>query len=141
MLDEYNYFLYEIPKNSAGKTDKTKIENIFGLNLSMPFVIDKKITENGAEIKLIFLKNSNFFKGHFPDVAILPGVVQLFFAHFLAEDVFDEKISMKKIKKIKFSRVIKPEREVILKLKNSELSVDFIFKDSENQFSSGTFIK
>ena len=29
----------------------------------------------------------------------------------------------------------------ILKLKNSELSVDFIFKDSENQFSSGTFIK
>ena len=48
---------------------------------------------------------------------------------------------MKKIKKIKFSRVIKPEREVILKLKNSELSVDFIFKDSENQFSSGTFIK
>ena len=134
-------FLYEIPKNSAGKTDKTKIENIFGLNLSMPFVIDKKITGNGAEIKLIFLKNSNFFKGHFPDVAILPGVVQLFFAHFLAEDVFDEKISMKKIKKIKFSRVIKPEREVILKLKNSELSVDFIFKDSENQFSSGTFIK
>lgn len=134
-------FLPELPKNSAGKTDRKKIERIFSLNLSMPFVIDKKSSKDEAELKIIFLKNSNFFKGHFPDVPILPGVVQLFFAHFFAEDAFNINLSTNKIKKIKFSRVIKPDKEVILKLKNNDLSLDFIYTDNENPFSSGTFIK
>ena len=134
-------FLYEMPKNSAGKTDKIKIERIFSLNLSLPFVTSKKVTENSAEIKLIFFKNANFFKGHFPDVAILPGVVQLFFAHFFAEDSFNLNLSAKKIKKIKFSRVIRPDKEVILKLHNNDSSLDFVFTDGENAFSSGTFTK
>ena len=59
----------------------------------------------------------------------------------IAEDAFDMNISKNKIKKIKFSRVIKPDREVILKLKNNDLSLDFVYKDNESPFSSGTFIK
>ena len=134
-------FLSELPKNSAGKTDRKRIEKIFALNLSIPFVIDKKVSKDEAELRIVFLKNSNFFKGHFPDVPVLPGVVQVFFAHFFAEDAFDMNISKNKIKKIKFSRVIKPDREVILKLKNNNLSLDFVYTDNESPFSSGTFIK
>lgn len=134
-------FLYELPKNSAGKTDRKRIERIFNLNLSIPFVIDKKVSKEETVLKMVFLKNSNFFKGHFPDVPILPGVVQLFFAHFFAEDAFSINLSENQIKKIKFSRVIKPDREVILKLKNNDLSLDFVYTDNESPFSSGTFIK
>lgn len=134
-------FLPEIPKTSAGKIDKTKIIKIFNLNLSYPLIFEKKNTNESAKITLAFLRNSNFFNGHFPDIPILPGVVQLLYAHNLAEDVFGIKISQNKIKKIKFSRVIKPDNKVILILKNNELSVDFTFTDNEKPFSSGTFIK
>ena len=134
-------FLPEIPKTSAGKIDKAKILKIYNLNLSYPLIFDKKITNGTAEITLAFLRNSNFFNGHFPDVPILPGVVQLLYAHKLAEDVFGIELSQNKIKKIKFSRVIKPDKKVILKLKNNELSIDFTFTDNEKPFSSGTFIK
>lgn len=134
-------FLPEIPRTSAGKIDKSKIFKIFNLNLSYPLIFDKKITDGTAEITLAFLRNSNFFNGHFPDVPILPGVVQLLYAHKIAEDIFDIQLSQNKIKKIKFSRVIKPDKKVLLKLKNNELSVDFTFTDEEKPFSSGTFIK
>lgn len=134
-------FLPEIPKTSAGKTDKEKIMKIFNRNLSYPLIFDKKREGEKFEITLAFLRNSNFFNGHFPDVPVLPGVVQLLFAHYFAEDVFDIKLSQNKIKKIKFTRVIKPDKKLFLKLKNNEQSVDFTFTDNEKPFSSGTFIK
>ena len=133
-------FLYEIPKTETGKTDKKAIEKIFELNLSMPLVFDKKEDTHQVELTISFLRNSNFFQGHFPEIPILPGVVQLFFAHFFAEDSFG-KISGSKIKKIKFSKIIKPDTIVKLKLKDNDLSVDYTYTDGENIFSSGTFIK
>ena len=133
-------FLDEIPKTTSGKVDKEKIEKIFGLNLAMPLIFTRNITGNHAEFELTFLRHSNFFKGHFTEIPILPGVVQLFFAHFFAEDSFG-KISGSKIKKIKFSKIIKPDTIVKLKLKDNDLSVDYTYTDGENIFSSGTFIK
>ena len=62
-------------------------------------------------------------------------------AHYLAQDIFDIKLNDKKIKKIKFSRVIKPDRKILLKFKNNEKSLDFTFTDGEKPFSSGTFLK
>ena len=134
-------FLSEIPKTQAGKTDRAKIEAIFNRNISAPLIFDKKITGDSAEIKIAFPGHSNFFNGHFPDVPVLPGVVQLLFAHYLAQDIFDIKLNDKKIKKIKFSRVIKPDRKILLKFKNNEKSLDFTFTDGEKPFSSGTFLK
>ena len=134
-------FLSEIPKTQAGKTDRAKIEEIFNRNLSAPLIFDKKIKEDTAEIVIAFPRHSNFFNGHFPDVPVLPGVVQLLFAHYFAQDMFDIKLNDKKIKKIKFSRVIKPDKKILLKFKNNEKSLDFTYTDEEKPFSSGTFIK
>lgn len=134
-------FLHEIPKTETGKINKAVIDKIFGINLSMPLVFDKKINSNKVEITLAFLKNSNFFNGHFPEIPILPGVVQLFFAHFFAENEFCTDISVHKIKKIKFSKIIKPDTKIILNLSDNDLSVDYSYTDGENIFSSGTFIK
>ncbi len=134
-------FLNEIPKTQTGKVDKELIQKIFGLNLSMPFVLNMKTTSNVTEIKLTFLQHSNFFKGHFPNLPILAGVVQLYFAHFFAENCFKNKISQNKIKKVKFSKIIKPNEIVNLTLTNNPLSVDYRYTDGENIFSSGTFIK
>ena len=134
-------FLPEIPKTITGKTDKAILNEIFGLHLSLPLIFDINSDKNNAEITLAFLRNSNFFQGHFPDIPILPGVVQLFFAHFYAQKVFGIDISCRKKKKIKFTRIIKPDTKIKLVLKSNELSVDYTYTDGQNIFSSGTFIK
>ena len=87
-----------------------------------------------------FFENSNFFNGHFPDFPILPGVVQLFFAKEFAKDVYNLDFVPQKVKKIKFSSIIKSECKVKLVLSKKDGSVDFKYISGEKIFSSGTFV-
>ena len=100
-------FLDEIPKKDTGKIDKQSIEQIFGMNLSYPFIVSRKIEENRAELELIFRKNSNFFQGHFSVMPILPGVVQLFYANYFAKKIFKIEIPCDEAKRVKFTNIIK----------------------------------
>lgn len=53
----------EIPKKENGKINKEFIEEMFNLNLSLPFVISRETGRDYAEFELCFIKNSNFLKG------------------------------------------------------------------------------
>ena len=132
-------FLYEIPKTKTGKTNKQEIEKLFLKNISIPLVLDKKVSENEITYNLVFLKNSNFFKGHFDSLPILPGVVQLYFAHYFAQCAFGEKISESPVKKIKFSHTIKPSEKLSLLLKKTDTSVSYSYKKEERLCSCGVF--
>jgi 3-hydroxymyristoyl/3-hydroxydecanoyl-(acyl carrier protein) dehydratase len=58
-----------------------------------------------------------YFKGHFPDQAILPGVVQLDWAIGFAQSVFAlEPHVVGAIKQLKFSQIIHPNQDVCLRL-------------------------
>lgn len=133
--------LDEIPKNEAGKIDKAKLKKIFGMNLSLPFVVSKNISENSAEIELVFKHNCNFFKGHFDAMPILPGVVQLYYARYFIEDVLGIELGYSEVKKVKFSNIIKPDMKVKLVLKNKEKSVEYTYLADDKIFSSGIFVK
>lgn len=133
-------FLHELPVNRRGKINRERIEEIFNTNITYPNITDFLINGDCAEFNLVFPKNSNFFKGHFTHFPILPGVVQLFFAKEFIKDAFGLEFTPEKIKKIKFSSVIKPDTEVLLSLKRSEKNVDYKFTNSEITFSSGTFV-
>ncbi len=134
-------FLDEIPKTSNGKINREKLEHIFGLNLSYPFILHRKKTEESVELKLLFKGNSNFFRGHFDVMPVLPGVVQLFYANWFANDVFNIKLPNKEAKRIKYSNIIKPDEELILKLTNKDNSVEFTYSGDDKVYSSGIFVK
>lgn len=134
-------FLPEIYKTSAGKVDKKKIEKIFLTKLTFPFVLGQKIEGDVAEIDMIFPKNSNFFKGHFPHFPVLPGVVSLYFVTFFANEFFKTSMSPQVIRKIKFSKLILPDKNVTLRLKNSEKSVAFEIVSGQNNYVSGVISK
>ncbi len=134
-------FLDELPKNQRGKIDKNKLEKIFGLNLSYPLVTGRKKIGESFEIKLMFKANSNFFRGHFDVMPVLPGVVQLFYANWFADEVFNIKLSNIEAKRIKFSNIIKPDEELILKLTNKDNSVEFTYLGDDKIYSSGIFVK
>ena len=133
-------FLTNLPTNERGKIDSARIEEWFNTNVTYPNIVKLENDGQNAEISLIFPKNSNFFKGHFPDFPILPGVVQLFFAKEFARDIFNLNFVPQKVKKVKFSSIIKPEMKVKLILTKNENSIDYKYTNDEKTFSSGTFV-
>ncbi len=134
-------YLDEIPKTAGGKIDNEKLKRIFSSNLSMPFVFSRKITSENAEIEMLFKESSNFFNGHFENMPILPGVVQLYYAKYFADEVFGIKLSHKEARKIKFSHIIKPDIPITLRLKNNEKNVEYTYLSDDKIFSSGIFVK
>ena len=132
-------FLPEIPKNSAGKVDKEKIVSLFEKNLSLPLILDMSQEENTAEVKMVFSNTCNFFCGHFDEFPVLPGVVQLYFAHLFAEELFKININKDTVKKVKFSHIIKPDEVVELYLEKDKNNIHYTYKKSETVCSSGTF--
>lgn len=133
-------FLYDLPSTERGKINRERITEIFNTNITYPNIIDFSINSDFAEFKLVFPLSSNFFKGHFTDFPILPGVVQLFFAKEFIKDAFNLDFVSETVKKIKFSSVIKPDTQVALTLKRKEKSIDFMFTNGDITFSSGSFV-
>ena len=70
---------------------------------------------------------------------ILPGVVQLYLAHYIAQCAFGENIPESPAKKIKFSHIIKPSEVLSLELKKTDTSVSFCYKKEDKVCSSGVF--
>ena len=90
---------------------------------------------------MIFYKNSNFFNGHFENFPIVPGVVQLFFADFFTENFLGIKLPLTEAKKVKFSNIISPDKEVTLIIKEKENSVEYTYLSDDKIYSSGIFVK
>ncbi|MBS4759375.1 MAG: acyl-CoA synthetase [Clostridium sp.] len=132
-------FLYEIPKTKTGKTDVKRIQSLFEKNISLPLIMNVEEKNNEFVIEMIFPKNSNFFKGHFEGFPVLPGVVQLYFAHMFAQDFFETKIYVSHVKRMKFSHIIKPDERVELILKKEDNSVTYVYKKEQIVCSSGIF--
>lgn len=133
-------FLHDLPVTERGKINRERITEIFNTNITYPNIIDFSINSDFAQFKLVFPLSSNFFKGHFTDFPILPGVVQLFFAKEFIKDAFNLDFVPETVKKIKFSSVIKPDTQATLTLKRKEKSIDFMFTNGDITFSSGSFV-
>ena len=133
--------LDEIPRNMSGKIDTMKLRKLFGVNLSYPFIFSRQTDASQADLELLFRKNSNFFNGHFDGMPVLPGVVQLYYAKFFAEDVFGLQLQNNEFKRVKFSNIMQPDTRFRLKLLNKEKSVEFTYMADDKVYSSGIFVK
>lgn len=131
----------ELPKTATGKINRSKLLKLFGMNASLPFVKSRSIEQNKAKIELVFKQNCNFFNGHFNMMSILPGVVQLYYAKFFADDIFNIEIPPTEVKRVKFSNIIKPDTVITLQLENKEKSIEFTYLSDVKTYSSGIFVK
>lgn len=132
-------FLSEIPKTKTGKTDKEKIEEVFNTNISLPLVLNYEKTLTEARFEIVFSKSCNFFDGHFKNFPILPGVVQLYFAHRFAQEAFDIAVLPSPAKKVKFSHLIGPDQILNLSLKLNGSNINYSYEHNGKVCSSGVF--
>lgn len=132
-------FIDEIPKTLNGKINREEIQRIFDRNLSFPLVISREIHPQRVIFNLYFMSGSNFFKGHFEGMPILPGVVELFYADYFTKAAFGIQCRRGQIRKIKFSNIIQPDQTIQLELVKSETSVSFKYFSGNKIYSSGIF--
>ena len=109
------------------------------MNLPIPLVTNYSIATTEAEYEMIFSRSCNFFEGHFTNFPVLPGVVQLYFAHMFASESFNKKILTSPSKKIKFSHVIRPDEKLKLKLCLHGKNLNYTYEYNGIIYSSGIF--
>ncbi len=93
------------------------------------------------QFELLINQSLNYFEGHFPEQAVLPGVVQIHWAGELAMRLFCCS-GFCQLKSVKFNSVILPQTKVNLGLDYNDQSgkLKFSYFNSEQRFSSGIML-
>lgn len=104
-----------------------------------PLLLEVKVAGNRVELSLAIPHDLIYFRGHFPNFAILPGVVQIEWVMRYAKRYLSfENISAATLR-IKFRRPILPDDRLLLTLDHRPLrsQLDFTYAGSKGTASSG----
>jgi 3-hydroxymyristoyl/3-hydroxydecanoyl-(acyl carrier protein) dehydratase len=93
------------------------------------------------QFQLLINQALDYFAGHFPEQAVLPGVVQIHWAGELARRLFGCN-GFCQLKSVKFNSVILPETRVNLSLDYNQQNgkLKFSYFNTEQRFSSGSML-
>lgn len=102
----------------------------------------KEQTDTSIILNLTIPENLYYFQGHFPQAAILPGVVQLDWVMYYLEQFFNVKTNrLTSVDALKFQHIIRPEYQVLLTLKcMNENKYSFSYQSPHGQHSSGKVV-
>ncbi len=87
-------------------------------------IIDITSDESGINAIIKLNPNHEVYKGHFPDQAVVPGVIQLQIVKEILENHLDKKVFMGSVPQVKYLIPITPE-EI------TELSISINYKNNE----------
>ena len=96
--------------------------------MEMPSISNLAAAENDWSADLVFDSSARYFQGHFDGFPVLAGVVQLGVARRLVERWVGRAMELSSVKRLKFSRVVRPGETVRLALskkKDSEFSFEY----------------
>ena len=134
-------FVHELPRNAQGKVLASAIRKILLSNLVEPTIENITRTESSWSADLTFDQDAPYFKGHFPNFAVLPGVVQLGLAHHFAQMLLCRDFTIGCVKKMKFSRPILPGEQIHFMLeKRSDSEIVYTYAKGEAICSSGVMV-
>lgn len=131
-------FVRALPANEQGKTTAFAVQSELAEWSQEPVVLDWRETGTELSAKMVFPPDSEFFKGHFPDFPVLPGVAQLYVLWRFAGRAFGDFPAAAVYRRLKFQRIILPGREVTLEVsRRGEVSFEFSFSCASGPCSSG----
>jgi acyl-coenzyme A synthetase/AMP-(fatty) acid ligase len=148
-------YLDALPVDVQGKKKKLEIQALFASTrqhedstadiLAKHSITNEKVLEQSDERTLLEIyipPESDYFDGHFPLLQVLPAVAQFEIVLRLAHKYFKSGISVTRLKRIKFSGLIRPGTLLHMELKYNAAacSMGFVLAspDGETTYSSGT---
>ena len=108
---------------------------------NFPRVLTVTVDRPDVRLGLHISQDLGWFRGHFPDMPILPGVVQLHWAVIVARTVFEFPDSPLEVKRLKFKNVIIPPQVLELSVSvHASNEVQFEFDSPDGQYSQGRLV-
>jgi 3-hydroxymyristoyl/3-hydroxydecanoyl-(acyl carrier protein) dehydratase len=106
----------------------------------LPQVLARRDGDGRSELELAVPADNPWFEGHFPQFAILPGVVQIGWAAHFAHELHGLGPGVLAMEQVKFKRPILPGARIILTLKPDMATrkVRYEYQDGGRSCSSGT---
>jgi acyl-CoA synthetase (AMP-forming)/AMP-acid ligase II/3-hydroxymyristoyl/3-hydroxydecanoyl-(acyl carrier protein) dehydratase len=132
-----------LPINAQGKTTRAALlallEKTETERPKLPHERVLKKEENRVVFELIVPSNLVYLEGHFPQIPILAGVVQIDWVIRYARQHFDVPPLFRSIHALKFQRVIRPEEPVELELlyEPVKASLSFSYSSAAGQHAAG----
>ncbi len=131
----------KIPMNTQGKILKHEIVEILRSNVPEPIAKNLIHTNTSLSGDFVFLGDSAYFKGHFENCPILPGVMQLHFVIKFIQIFFHKKVNVYDIVKLKFTNLILPNTSVHFELnKLSDNEFSFCYENGGIKYSGGKIV-
>lgn len=129
-------FVDAIPTDAQGKRVLSVLRAMFAPSPLDALDFDvREHTQEEAEIAFAIPDDLIFFRGHFPDRPILPGLAQVHLAVLIAQKLWSAWPSDSNLARLKFRRVLTPGDRVVLRLKwnaqNGRLRFSYQFGEVE----------
>lgn len=109
---------------------------------SLPQILSTELNGESVQHRLKIAADLPFFKGHFPEQAVLPGVTQLDWAIRLGCQHFGYAQDVATLEVLKFQQLMLPDSEVTLEISENKAKTKLIFSyfDDEKRFASGRIV-
>lgn len=130
-----------IPMNTQGKILKSEIIEILRSNVAEPIIKNLTKTENTLSGDLMFLGDGTYFRGHFENCPVLPGVIQLHFVIKFINLFFHKNVKVYDIIKLKFTNLILPDTLIHFELnKLGDNEFCFCYENGDVKYSGGKIV-
>lgn len=110
--------------------------------MKFPKVLDVKKGPNEVTLLLYIANELDCFQGHFKEVPLLPGVVQLDWSIAYAMEYLGIEGDIEAVDTIKFLKAIQPKQTMLLRLRYQpeKAVLRFSYKEGETEYSAGKVI-
>lgn len=106
----------------------------------LPILLARRDADGRTELDLEVQPDNRWFAGHFPELAILPGVVQIGWAAHFGHTLYGLGPGVGLMEQVKFRRPILPGARVtlVLKVDVAAAKLRYEYRDTEHTYSSGS---
>lgn len=128
-------FLDALPADARGKTSERALAALFRPLMPEPQWLSR--SQSAATATLLVSAELAAFEGHFPQAAILPGVVLVDWAVRLGNEAFGSQGGLLRMETLKFQQLVRPGTELHVELGWAPGRLDFRFTSAHGTHAGG----
>jgi acyl-coenzyme A synthetase/AMP-(fatty) acid ligase len=141
-------FMESLPQNAQGKLAHSELaalfQSRFDPSVTTPQRLQTTKKKSSLHLRLRVPEDLAYLEGHFPEHAIVPGIVQLRWVVEAATQWLGKRISIRRMEAVKFKTVLLPGRLFSLVVERdtsgAQESLRFSLTEKQIQYSSGRLV-